>query len=616
MCLTSLCSASFALFLTGCGGAKSSDVVSSLECVANSRASADCAVMTASEYVYPSAYGGRSINGSSILTPTNGLKTYTIPTGWYSESTITFSDTDLAAANISNGVSIAGVTGTFITAAQPACTMTNGGGLQASICSAQGNTYNYANGTGAYGGRGAACDLNSGSSFTGSCWLVPNTSATVGTAAPATNAPCSGAAQGLQATACTAPANGSSYHYTSASGGRSLGCETGYNLNACWLTTTGNMISSSPILTCTYGTSLSGPCLTGGTAYVYAVAYGGRNTDCTNDNAGNCFVSQASKSLLEPNLISNNIAVGQNIFGVTGKFSGPSTWYSGAHHSQGTNPITFSEEALNYAASGTSPNLPLGYREIPSFQTYDDDGYSGLGVSSKDRTGWGSTTCGTTQITVALRIADCANIFGVGATWDGTLNGNAGQTIWVLVTRTGANSNGMGREVWKDTKTGLLWSSLVSKNINWCQASGSSNAVNVAAANKEADPSAICTNASYQNQTTAWSACYEGAGFANTGVLVPVPSLDNTGKGGMALAATGSSPAVAWRIPTFNDYEIADYHGLRFVMPDIGSNGVGEEWTGTVNSTNVVQAWTYSSVVGSHSSRSRGSGYSVRCVGR
>lgn len=658
-------------YLTSCQNPADPTLVENLECTVNARQNSDCYVSVAGEYVYTSQYGGRSANGAASLSPANGAKIYTPPTGWYSGSNISFSDSALSAGDIKSGVSLFGITGTYVTTASGACNMSGGGGLQGGNCTTPAGTFIY---TTAYNGRSANCAIDTGATNGAICWLNPSTSITVTTTPPTTAPACS--VTGQQATTCTAPA--SSYYYTSDTGGRALDCVSGYNAAACWLTTTGNMIVTGGVNSCTYNTSLTSSCVTNAGEYVYSSSYGGRNATCTNDGLGNCFVTQASKALLEPNLIADNVKLGVSIFGILGKYSGPNSWFSGAFHVLGSNPISFGEETTNFAGSAATPNLPAGYHSIPSFATNDNEGYTGVGVTLQNRTGWGASTCGyidktanvtnlsdcisglgstagilvgqyitasnvpggTTVLavpgtcpsgqvqmsaaatgtaasiavnfmppTTIAKITHCVAVFGTGAIWDGSLNGNAGQVTWKLVTRTGANSSGKGREVWQDTKTGLLWSSLISTNINWCKASGSSNASGVAAANKEADPDAICDNATYQDQTTAQSACFEGTGFANSD-----PAIDNAGKTGMALTAT--HPLVAWRIPTMYDYEIADYHGIRFILPDMGANGSGEEWTGTLSSINTTQAWTYSSTLGSHSSRSRTSGYSVRCVGR
>lgn len=46
---------------------------------------------------------------------------------------------------------------------------------------------------------------------------------------------------------------------------------------------------------------------------------------CTNDNSGACTLTEANKTLLEPNLISAYITQGITIFGVTGSYRGPTS---------------------------------------------------------------------------------------------------------------------------------------------------------------------------------------------------------------------------------------------------------------------------------------------------
>lgn len=205
-----------------------------------------------------------------------------------------------------------------------------------------------------------------------------------------------------------------------------------------------------------------------------------------------------------------------------------------------------------------------------------------------DRTGWSTNTCGTAQATIELRIADCAahGTIGPGATWDGSTKGQAGQGLWKLVARTGDVASSVGKEVWQDTQTGLLWSSkLTPTGTNWCKASGSNFITNNPSA--EDDPNNYCDNATYQNTgvgptVKAVSVCYEDGGVYFTdsdGAIL------TSGKAGLGLAST---PSVRWRIPTVYDYLIADAHGLKFVLPDFTS---GFEWTGTIYSAASVNAF-------------------------
>ena len=128
--------------------------------------------------------------------------------------------------------------------------------------------------------------------------------------------------------------------------------------------------------------------------------------------------------------------------------------------------LTVSAEVTTYAGSGGTPNLPTtggyNYRSIPD-EAKDDDGYQGITQKYAPRPG---TNCGTSG-SITTRIADCVTQNAGNATWDGSVNGSSGQSVWKLVTRSAAN-----KEVWQDQRTGLLWSSLISTSTNWCKASG------------------------------------------------------------------------------------------------------------------------------------------------
>jgi hypothetical protein len=578
-------------------------------CSTNIQASEDCVIETAGLYVYKLQYGGHTNAGAASITVGNGVGAHVLPAGYYSGSTITFSDANINganAANIKNGVSIFGVAGSYVSTAYAGCDMSGGGGLASAQCSAPANSYNYSTDK---NGRSANCgNINTGTTNGAACWINTSSTLIIGNSNPG-SATCS--AQGLQASKCKG--NSGTYQYTDSYGGRSLACNSGYNADPCWLATTGNMVGNS-VPACTNNSLNASSCTAAAGSYVYAGQYGGRTATCTNDSAGLCYVTDPSKTALDSNLAANNIKLGVSIFGVSGTFSGNGDWASAAHRNSTANQIGFGGESSIYSANGSSPNLPGGYRMVPQMGTNgiaDDDGYTNVSVTKVDRTGWGTSSCGTIQNTLTARILDCANVFGVNATWDGPLYGNAGQARWRLVTRLGDVSAGKGREVWQDTLTGQLWSSLISKSINWCKASGSSNNPGVAAAYREVDPNGYCSGTTYQVQVgSVTSGCFEGSGFGTDA------SVDNNGKANLSSTASGTAPAVGWRIPTMNDYEIADYHGIRFVMPDMGSSGSGEEWTATISSANTNNAWTYSSTVGSHSSRSRTNNFSARCVGR
>lgn len=270
-------------------------------------------------------------------------------------------------------------------------------------------------------------------------------------------------------------------------------------------------------------------------------------------------------------LIAANITSGTTIFGVAGSAAAGS--FDGQiasliHRTVGTTQMTLATEK-------TTSSYAAGYREIPDI--FKDDtafwsaaaGCTGAGGANQTCTTaiWATrptVTCGTTQTTIAARIAHCATQNSSAATWNGQTNGIAGEGNWKLVTYTGTY------EVWRDERTGLVWSDKVPTNDNWCKATGNAQAD---------DPSSYCNNASYQDQTTPYSYCVEDASHQ------PALAGENwtTGayhgiKGGMGAVATGTSPAVRWRLPSRADWMQADIDGVRQVLPNINNTF----WSATI----------------------------------
>lgn len=265
---------------------------------------------------------------------------------------------------------------------------------------------------------------------------------------------------------------------------------------------------------------------------------------------------------------------------------------STANRSKGTPQKTLKEEL---ALAGAA--LPSGYRQVPRIGNSivptagDDDAYLGGGVTFGLRP---TLTCGTTQSTVADRIAHCALQNPTRASWDGAVNGNGGQGIWNLVTYNGVH------EVWRDERTQLLWSDFMG-TTNWCRASGSSGGGPFA----EVDQFNYCDNAANQSQVTPESWCAEETGL-NT------PGAYDSMKGGMRLTATATSPSVAWRLPTMNDYQLANVNGLRFPKPMLLSL-----WTASVVSDGRNYAFTFwNDTGGMYISLRDDIGQGIRCVGR
>lgn len=606
--------------VTGCSKSSSDEEPSlaetmlSCDSVVNSATATTklCLNSTAGRYVYNDQYGGRYTASSNVINAANGVASVLIPTGWYAAGgTVNFSDSNIATGNVKDAINLFGTLGNIATSAADACVLAGGGGVvSGAACSAARDDYFY---TAAYGGRSFEC-TNEGLATTNTqaCWVDANGYRITSTLPTGSGSEADCAVTGQQAAACRGIA--ATYWYNQAYGGRSLLCTLGFNAQPCWLDQTGYIVSSADgSNACTDNALNNGACDTQPGRYVYPDEYGGRAANCTNDVNGSCFVTASTKQILEPNLVADKIRNNISIFGITGTFSGNGDWGSGAHRNIDTPQIGSAAEASQYAANGSLPNLPAGYRTVPKIATDDDglDPSTNLNVEAVDRTGWGTTSCGITQVTVIDRITDCSSVFGGNALWNGAVSGNAGQGIWKLVSRSTDKSGSKGREVWRDERTGLLWSSIIGTATNWCKAAGSSNATNVSASIKESDPSSICDNGTYQNQTTAISGCFEGAGFTTTDA-----TIDNLGKVGMNLAGSGTSPKIAWRLPTLYDYEVADANGLRFVLPDLGTNGNLDEWTATISSSIRSRAWVYNGAQGVHSTKARTLTSAFRCVGR
>lgn len=363
--------------------------------------------------------------------------------------------------------------------------------------------------------------------------------------------------------------------------------------------------------------------------FVYTQVQGGRSLNCGANRSGSCYTVESFKSSVEPDLIPENIQNGLVIFGIRGNYNAPEIVYgSGAHRAPSG---TASPNKMNYKQTTTgesnrleaAPNsnasviYPADYHPIPKVAADSE-----ADVVKVNRTSWSNIQCGITG-TINDRAAHCATTFASNATWKGSVIGNAGQTDWELITR--RNYSGTNHEVWRDTSTGLLWSSLVSSNLNWCKSVGSngrkiSDGVDMVydqATSSEDDPSNYCDNATYQDQNTPISACYiDTVTGANPNLFDASYNQATTpGKAGLLQNLSASTGRVYWRVPSMYDYILANHHGLRFVLPDIGTSS-DEEWTSTTSASNRKNAWTFSGKTGSRQHKQRNNPAAVRCIGR
>ena len=255
----------------------------------------------------------------------------------------------------------------------------------------------------------------------------------------------------LNAAQCSTAA--SRYVYTAAYGGRNATCSAGLNAAACWT----NAINQ-------YTTSTAGANVNGADGSLSATIPSGY------------YAGTETATMSDTDLVAGNIRTGITLFGVNGTLSFSHLTASSALRDPGVKVIpnltdlattsaqlTLNNENTLYAGADLPTTGGYNYRDVPSMAV-DDEGYYGTNCKYAPRP---SSNCGTSQATLALRIADCQTANPSSSSWNGSTQCNGGQGLWRLVARSAANE-----EVWQDQRTGLLWSSIVNTAINWCRATG------------------------------------------------------------------------------------------------------------------------------------------------
>ncbi len=260
--------------------------------------------------------------------------------------------------------------------------------------------------------------------------------------------------------------------------------------------------------------------------------------------------------------------------------------------------------------------------------------------------------CGTSG-TISQRITHCGQENGVKAFYNGAQYGAGGEGDWRLVTRLSS-----GEEVWRDERTKLIWSDKAMGDpnalssdyshpshggyYNWYQASGYA---------KEATIS--------QNETgyigdpdDSSTQCHNGNGMVKCQPSSPISVCAEVdpvthkiiGGGAEALYNYQDNPETAfkgelkasdgvlWKLPSVDDFKIADANGIRKVlryMDDMDADGNDLNsiphdnsswfyfWSSSSYSNDRSGAWVFggSNGVFNYDDRSGGNDYLVRCVG-
>lgn len=255
------------------------------------------------------------------------------------------------------------------------------------------------------------------------------------------------------------------------------------------------------------------------------------------------------------------------------------------------------------------------YQAVPNPLT-DSDGFSnanGVGEIAQRHflariTGRPDQVCGTTG-TIAQRMDHCASINGVKAFYNGKQYGQAGEGDWKLVTRLNT-----GEEVWRDERTKLIWSDKSASAYNWFQAAGYAkpSAISLAETDENAQPGAA------EQPINPISLCAEvdDSGVVLAGGVYSLYDGDYQASSTLSIAFKGNlsiGQNVIWKLPSINEFKLADVNGLRKVLPRVAFRF----WSSTSNSTTRFSAWAITTSTGyvHPYPRFNNTDSFVRCVG-
>lgn len=313
------------------------------------------------------------------------------------------------------------------------------------------------------------------------------------------------------------------------------------------------------------------------------------------------------------------------------------------------------EVAHNPAFISNTALVPDPLYDTDGRFTFDPDGIDGAGDGEtltgipKKRNyletvkGRPTVVCGLNGSTTA-RVADCAIYNTSGgvnrAHWDGSKFYMGGEGDWKLVTlyKSGAAAGSICSggaaagcfEVWQDQRTLLVWSDTLTNGggFNWFQAAGyskSSTTVNstsyegagptVAGGGRIYNPSNCANRATSTCQDDVpLSACADAAALVGKNGIATYQNPDGSNGTVDERPAKGmiSGANANWRLPTKEDFQLAELNGMRRVLPNMDECF----WSATSFSYYRARAWYYCGEAGFINGTERHSLNKVICVGR
>lgn len=199
--------------------------------------------------------------------------------------------------------------------------------------------------------------------------------------------------------------------------------------------------------------------------------------------------------------------------------------------------------------------------------------YSKLFAASQMR------TCGTVG-DIETRISDCRLVNGKNSFYNG-INYREKSGDWRLVSV--VYENNIKYEVWRDEQTSLIWSDKTRSNYNWYRAAGYARPENesVEATGFSSEPNTL-VKPPYDLSRSGWSADQammqpsRPVSVCTDVVDGKLVAGDSDDRGYIYVnpesafkARLGVNENVNWKLPSIDDYKLADTNGMRKVLPNM-----------------------------------------------
>ncbi len=229
---------------------------------------------------------------------------------------------------------------------------------------------------------------------------------------------------------------------------------------------------------------------------------------------------------------------------------------------------------------------------------------------------------------IEARIADCRGVNGQWSFYSGAQYGQKGEGDWSQVAV--VDDGGTKYEVWRDERTKLIWSDRAANDYNWYRASGYSKpqADSIAETEFTSEPGDVQTAPLDPDLVNNWgwsvaqstmqpsnpiSVCPDVVGAAGSGQIAAGGGHYTNYDVNPETAFKGNlnySHNVVWKLPSIDDWKLADVNGIRKVLPNMDYGF----WSSSSYSYDRYYAWYFGGDSGYLDDNNRIKYFSVRCV--